>query len=142
MEFCNLSSHAASALAGTGLGSQGPVNIGANSTILSDPHNPQRPVEVEIISQAWQYTALSTGIETSPGSGLIMTTLRIGPPARNSDCSESAQATDRAASSSSSVTSVRRDSSVEMFAIDWTWSLSITAPKDPSPICSARECAF
>ena len=32
---------------------------------LSEPHNPQRPTDVETVSQSWQYTAFSIGIETS-----------------------------------------------------------------------------
>ena len=48
--------------------------------IRSDPHNPQRSTDVEIISQVWQYTALSTGIEIRAGSDRIIVTFRIDAP--------------------------------------------------------------
>lgn len=47
-------SHAARANAGPGSGSPGPLNRGDNSMIRSDPHSPQRPSEVEIVSQVLQ----------------------------------------------------------------------------------------
>ena len=42
------------------------MNSGLSSIMRSDPHNPQRPSDFETILQALQYTAFSTGIETSP----------------------------------------------------------------------------
>lgn len=50
--------------------------------ICSDPHNSHRSVEVEIVLQVLQYTALSTGIETSPAFGRIIVTFRIAAPVR------------------------------------------------------------
>jgi len=49
-----VSIHAARAAAGTGPGSHGFENMGANSIIRSDPHNPHRPRDVETIWQDWQ----------------------------------------------------------------------------------------
>jgi hypothetical protein len=72
--------HAARAIAETGPGSHGFDSRGASSMIRSDPHNPHRSTDVEIVSQAWQYTALSTGIETSPGFDRIIMTFRIDAP--------------------------------------------------------------
>lgn len=108
----------------------------------SDPHNPHRPTDVEIILQAWQYTAVSTGIETTPGFDRIIVTFRINVPISESSWQAMDQATDRAASSSSSATSVFRVSSLGMVVIESIRSLSITAMNDASPICSAREFAL
>lgn len=73
-------SQAATATAGTGPGSHGCESKGASSIIRSDPHNPHRRTDVETVLQAWQYTALSTGIETSSGFDRIIMTFRIVAP--------------------------------------------------------------
>lgn len=65
----------------------------------SDPHNPHRPTDVETISQDWQYTAFSTGIETSPGFDRMIVIFRINAPISESSWQAMDQATDRAASS-------------------------------------------
>jgi hypothetical protein len=130
------------AIAGLGPGSIGSVNRRASSKIDSDPHNPHRPSDVEIVAQVLQYTARSTGIETSPGCGRIIVTFRTTCSNLVKSRHPFHQATDRAASFSSSATSAFKESSLGMVVIDSIRSLSMTATNDASPICSAKEFAL